>query len=115
MYLQLARSILEHESEPCVEYTLVSVVAPPVPLNCSPSHRAGRCPGESPTINRRLGGLQLTQSTVRKWESKRERPIKNSGPALFSGVDWPALFFWALVVAFVVWPTAQSALRYWLS
>ena len=112
VYLQLARSILEHESEPCVEYTLrLERGARRLNLIIIGS---GRMPRRKPYDQQALGWL-TTHAEHRKWESKRERPIKNSGPALFSGVDWPALFFWALVVAFVVWPTAQSALRYWLS
>ena len=46
-----------------------------------------------------------------KWNTKRERPSKES-TRQFS-VDVPALFFWALVVAFVLWPTAQWALRHY--
>ena len=58
-------------------------------------------PRRKPYDQQALGWV-TTHAEHRKWESKRERPIKNSGPGLFSGVDWPALFFWALVVAFVV-------------
>ena len=74
---------------------------------------SGRMPRRKPYDQQALGWV-TTHAEHRKWESKRERPIKNSGPALFSGVDWPALFFWALVVAFVLWPTVQWTLRYWL-
>ena len=69
-------------------------------------------PRRKPYDQQALGWV-TTHAEHRKWESKRERPIKNSEPALFSGVDWPALFFWALVVAFVIWPTAQWALRHY--
>ena len=44
-------------------------------------------PRRKPYDQQALGWV-TTHAEHRKWESKRERPIKNSGPALFSGVDW---------------------------